>query len=302
MRLNIYTARLLLTLTVLCTMPFFSKELIAADLKSASQVRTLNSKYKELRKELNNNQFQRPIRINSTESSQHLKGEIYAVIDYPFTVVKQSLNNPKNWCDLLILHVNVKYCNASTSNAGTVLAVNIGKKYDQPLDDTYRVEFNYQEMKTATDYLAIELNAKNGPLGTHDYRIWVEATPLKDNRTFLHFTYTYSFGLNGRLAMQAYLATAGRNKVGFTILEELPNNQIKYIQGVRGVVERNTMRYYLAIDAYLAGIGVKPDILEKRLQTWYDSTERDARQLHEIERNDYLEMKRSEYKRQQVTQ
>jgi hypothetical protein len=300
--LSINVVRILFTITVLCAALILSKDVIAADLKSASQVSKLNAKYKELRTELNDNQFKRPIRINSTESSSHLKGEIYAVIDYPFTVVKQSLNNPKNWCDLLILHVNVKYCNASSTNTGTILAVNLGKKYDQPLDDTYRVAFNYREMKTAANYMAIELNAANGPMGTHDYRIWVEATPLKSNRTFLHFTYTYSFGVSGRLVMQAYLATGGRDKIGFTILDKPPNQPTKYIKGVRGVVERNTMRYYLAIDAYLAGVGATSNVLEKRLQTWFDSTERDALQLHEMERNDYLKMKLAEYKRQQVTQ
>jgi len=72
---------------------------------------------------------------------------------------------------------------------------------------------------------------------------------------------------------------------------------------VRGVVERNTMRYYLAIDAYLFALTTLPkDQLEKRLQKWYDGTEQYATQLHEVERNDYLEMKRNEYKRQHEAQ
>jgi hypothetical protein len=55
------------------------------------------------------------------------------------------------------------------------------------------------------------------------------------------------------------------------------------------------MRYYLAIDAYLGAPDAKQ--LPGRLATWFDSTERYARQLHEVERNDYLTMKRNEYKR-----
>ena len=43
-----------------------------------------------------------------------------------------------------------------------------------------------------------------------------------------------------QMAMQTYLATLGRGKSGFTS------------GGIRGEVERNTMRYYLAIDSYLA--------------------------------------------------
>jgi hypothetical protein len=149
----------------------------------------------------------------------------------------------------------------------------------------------------------VELNAENGPLSTHDYHIWIEATPVKDGRTFLHFTYAYTFGLTGRLAMKAYLATIGSDKVGFTITGKQPNGLPAYIQGVRGVVERNTMRYYLAIDAYLAALTTPPkDQLEKRMQHWYNTTDSYARQLHEVNRDDYLKMKRKEYQRQQVAQ
>lgn len=263
----------------------------------------LQAKYTELGDQLHNNQFQRALFLDSTESPHDLKGEIYAVVDYPFNIVDVALNNQAHWCDVLILHLNIKYCHASSDKGGTILNVNLGKKSAQPLADAYRVEFNYRGLITTPDYFAVELNAKNGPLSTHDYRIWIEATPLKDGRTFLHFTYTYAFGFTGRFAMQVYLATIGRDKVGFTITGSLPNGLSTYIQGVRGVVERNTMRYYLAIDAYLAALTVPSENqLEKRFQHWYDATDQYARQLHEIERDDYLVMKRGEYQRQQVDQ
>lgn len=103
--------------------------------------------------------------------------------------------------------------------------------------------------------------------------------------------------------MQVYLATIGRDKVGFTVTETLPDGHPVYIKGVRGVVERNTMRYYLAIDAYFDALTTSPeDQLEKRLQKWYHSAEQYARQLHEVEREDYLDMKRREYQRQQLAQ
>lgn len=263
----------------------------------------LRAKYTELNKHLLNNQFQRALYLDSAESSTDLKGEIYAVVDYPFATVNDALNNPAHWCDVLILHINIKYCHTSSNQSGTVLTVSLGRKHDQPLEDAYRAEFNYRGVITTPDYFAVELNAESGPLSTHDYRIWIEATSVNDGRTFLHFTYAYAFGLTGRLAMQAYLATIGRDKVGFTVTDKLPNGQPSYIQGVRGVVERNTMRYYLAIDAYLAALTAPPkDQLEKRLRHWHNATEQYARQLHEVERGDYLEMKRREYQRQQVAQ
>ena len=276
-----------------------STQAISADASPDNQAKTLSSKYTELSKQLNDNQFDRPLYLNSTESPNNLKGEIYAVIHHPFNKVNTALNNPDHWCDVLILHLNIKFCQVARQNNDTSLNVNLGKKYDQPLEDTSRVEFNYRQMASSADYFAIQLKAEEGPLGTSDYRIMIEATPLKDGQTFLHFTYTYSFGLSGRLAMKTYLATIGRDKVGFTTTDKHTNAKPDFIQGVRGVVERNTMRYYLAIDAYLATLDMPADSFpEKRFKLWYINSESYARQLHEVEQEEYMTMKRKEYKRQ----
>jgi hypothetical protein len=57
-----------------------------------------------------------------------------------------------------------------------------------------------------------------------------------------------------KLALRAYLMTAGRDKVGFSVVKREANGQPQYVSGSRATVERNTMRYYLAIDAYLSGL------------------------------------------------
>lgn len=288
-------------LVLVCGVGFASGKISAAE--SDISVGPLLAKYAELSEQLRNNPFQRALYLESSQSRTHLKGEIYAVVDYPFAIVNGALNNPAHWCDVLILHINVKYCNASRRADGTVLTVNIGRKFFQPLEDAYRLDFNYRAVVTTPEYFALELNADEGPLSTHDYRIWIEAASLEDGRTFLHVTYAYEFGLTGRLAMRVYLATIGRHKVGFTVTEILPDGQPVYIRGVRGVVERNTMRYYLAIDAYFDALITSPkDQLEQRLQKWFHSADQYARQLHEVERDDYLDMKRREYQRQQVAQ
>jgi hypothetical protein len=67
------------------------------------------------------------------------------------------------------------------------------------------------------------------------------------------------------------------------------------------VIERNTMRYYLAIDAYLGTFGQPAhEQLERRLRDWFAATEQYAVQLHELDEREYLEMKRAELGRQGV--
>jgi hypothetical protein len=72
----------------------------------------------------------------------------------------------------------------------------------------------------------------------------------------------------------------------------------EYVGGLRGVVERNAMRYYLAIEAHLGALSAPPGARpERSMREWFAATERYPRQLHEIGRAEYLEMKRVEYGR-----
>ena len=271
---------------------------VAAQTEPAVALRT---KHADLGEQLRQNQFRRALVLDSVEQPKGLKGDIYGVVDFPFEMVHAGLNNPAHWCDVMILHINTKYCHAVAGPAGTTLKVNIGKKTPEELADTPRVEFNYSVAANNADYLHIMLNAKDGPLGTSDYRIHLEAVALPANKTFLHLTYAYAVNFGGRLAMQTYLATAGSGKVGFTVTGKEPDGEPAYIAGVRGLVERNTMRYFLAIETFLESTRTAPALqLEQRLQNWFNAVERYPRQLHEVDRPAYLEMKRAEVVRQQV--
>ena len=261
---------------------------------------SLRARYAELRPQLGNNQFKRPLYLESVESSGHLRGDVYALIDHSFDSVSQALTDPMHWCDVLILHLNTKYCHASAGKPNSALTVSVGKKSFQSLDQAYLVEFTYGVASSTPDYFDVRLLAKSGPLSTSDYRIALEAVTVQPGKTFLHLTYSYSYGLVGRLAMQAYLVTAGSGKVGFTLAGNSANGHPVYIGGVRAAVERNAMRYYLAIDAYLAALATAPNLqFEARLKNWFASTEQYSLQLHEIDLESYLEMKRSEYLRMQ---
>ncbi|HEY9098312.1 MAG TPA: hypothetical protein VIN38_05515 [Thiobacillus sp.] len=179
--------------------------------------------------------------------------------------------------------------------------MNIGKKTPEDLADVPRVEFNYSVPAVAANYFEVDLSAQDGPLGTHDFLIQLEAVALPNAQTFLHFTYSYTVNFAGRLALEAYLATVGSDKVGFTVVGKQPDGQPEYVSGIRGLMERNTMRYYLAIDSFLGATRTAPAArFEKSLQNWYTAADRYPRQLRDMERQDYVEMKRAEYVRQQA--
>ena len=203
----------------------------------------LQAKYTALTSQLAKNEFERPLMIESTESDKSVSGNAYAVINYPFATIATAFKDPDNWCEVLILHLNTKYCRAEGDSSRSVLAVSLGKKHPQEIRDAYSLSF------------------------------------------------------------EGYLATMGSGKLGFTQIERQPGGPKAYVEGMRGAVERNTMRYYLAIDAYLGSLNTAaPEQLERRLQYWFDATERYPRQLREIDRNAYLTMKRSEHRRQQAGQ
>ena len=267
----------------------------------ADSAAALRARYSLLSDQLSHNQFQRPIYLESGETAGSVTGDIHALIYSPFATVSVALNSADNWCNIMMLHLNTKYCRASIANQKEVLNVSIGKKYDQPLDQAYRVAFAYRVAAQTPNYLQLGLNADEGPLGTRNYRIVLEAVPLENGRTFIHLSYSYAYGLVGRLAMQAYLGTIGRAKVGFTVAGTQPDGQPLLIGGMRGVVERNTMRYFLAIDAFLGALSEPPQAqLEKRLYDWFAAIERYPRQLHEMDEGAYLDMKRKETRRQQA--
>jgi hypothetical protein len=280
---------------------------LAAHAAAADDAQTLRDTYQRLTPQLAHNPFHRELYLVSEESPSTLKGDIYAVMDYPFATVNGALDDPilgpANWCDVLILHLNIKYCRASGSGNASVLTVNLGRKVEEALSSTYRVQFNYHPVENSADYFKVELSADSGPMSTKDYRIVLEAVAISGTRTFLHLTYSYGYGFAGRLAMKTYLATLGADKVGFTATRDPSNGKPTYIGGVRGLVERNTMRYYLAIDAYLGSLASPPDKqLQARLTAWFDATERYPEQLHEVDRQDYLQMKMHEVQRQQTVQ
>ena len=235
------------------------------------------------------------------EAGGRMRGEVWAVLEHEAAAAQAALGRPEPWCDALILHLNVKYCRAGMHDGSPVLDVGVGRKHDQPLAGAHWMRFGWQLASSRPEAWQVALLAPEGPLQTRDYRIEVQARALDGARTLVHLSYSYTYGSAARLAMQFYLSTLGQGKVGFTVLGRDAEGRPLFVGGLRGVIERNAVRYALALQAYLGSLRLpgEPERLERRMQDWFDATERHALQLHEVDRDEYLAMKRQEVRRQQ---
>jgi hypothetical protein len=257
----------------------------------------LHARHAQLREALAHNAFQRPVHLTSHEADDGVFGEIVSEVPAPFEVVRSTLVVPAQWCEILILHLNTKHCREAPGGAPQRLDVIVGRKFDQPLEDAHRLTFSFRADDTTDGYLRVELRADSGPLGTRDYRIVLEAVPASPERTVLRLAYSYGYGVASRLALGAYLATAGRDKVGFTVVRREGGKDV-LVGGMRGLVERNTMRYQLAIEAFLGAQSAPREArLEKSLRDWFAASARHPRQLYEMSQEEYLSMKRREHRR-----
>ncbi len=260
---------------------------------AAQTALALQAQHGSLQSALAQSPFQRPMVLRANASAEKPQGNVYAVVDHAFAAVGNAFQQPAHWCDVLMLQLNVKRCEVAAGSGTQKLKVAIGKKGEQLLKDVFRVDFDYAVRAAQPDYLSVRIHAPAGPLGTSDYQLTLEAVPVDAQRSFIHMSYSYANGLSARLATRAYLATAGRDKVGFSIERRDSNGQPVYVGGIQGVAERNAMRYFLALEAFLAAQSAPPEQqADKRLRSWFSATERYPRQLHEMDMADYLKMKR----------
>ena len=262
----------------------------------SGQAAMLQAQYAEFRGEPVESRFHRPLRIESSEGKQAIAGQIHALVDSPYAVTVAALKDPSHWCEILLLHLDTKDCHVFSEDGGTALRMGVVTHYDQPPSSAFSATFKYHVAEETRDFLDVRLDAAKGPMGTSNYLIVLEAMPAEGGQTFIRMSYSYAYGVMAKIAMSAYFVTFGRGKVGFTIVSAEPGGPTHFIGGMRGVVERNTMRYYLAVEAYLAALSAPEEARrEKSLRDWYAAVEHYPVQLHEMEQGEYLAMKRREF-------
>jgi hypothetical protein len=255
----------------------------------------LQARHGALKDELAQSPFRRPLLLRSKSSTSSSQGEIHAVMDHPFERLGTALQRPENWCALLSLQTNIKRCEALGAGSDRRLQVAVARRYTDRADEAHVVELRYALQTANENYLSVELAAAQGPVATRNYSLRIEAVPIGAGQSFVHLSYAYETGMAARWATNLYLATAGREKVGFSITGHDAQGQPLYVGGIQGVAERNTMRYFLAIESFLGSLSAPPaQRVERRLRDFHAALERYPAQLHETSLSEYLELKRAE--------
>jgi hypothetical protein len=264
--------------------------------------RALLAKYPGMSGKLQKNQFAAPIYLESSESRGTQQVDMYGIFYYPFDTVRDALQSPAHWCDITSLHINIKSCTARNTSHNSILTIYSGRKFYQPPADAYPLKLTFKVAAQQPDYFNLTLAADEGPLRTKDHRIRLEAVPMDQGRTFVHFSYSYSHGAVATMAIKTYFATIARDKYGFSTVADQNGKQV-LIGGVRGSVERNTVRYYLALQSYMDTLKYpEAQRFEQRLSRWYDLNARYPRQLKEMDKSEYLSTKRHERQNQVALQ
>ena len=244
-----------------------------------------------------------PLRIESSSLDGKVEGQVNGHLAFPFAMVSSALRDPAAWCAIIALHQNVKACVHVERADAEVLRVYNGKKHFQDVEHAIVSEYVFAPAASEPARMVISLTAASGPLGTSDHRILLDARADPGGGTAVEFRYHYRVSQLAQTSLRLYLATGARDKIGFTVVGENAHGEPHHVTGVRGLIERNAVRYYLAITAYLESRDLPaPSASEWRAARWYDLTQVYAAQLHEVERGDYLANKRREFAQQAVLQ
>jgi hypothetical protein len=236
-----------------------------------------------IQEELDASPFGVPLLVRSEEGQGRLSGEVLGVLERPFQEVAGLLSQACSWCDIGLLHLNTKACNCVPGGV-TLYA---GRKHYQEPGQAERIDYRF--FRTIGDgHLEVVLESEEGPLGTTAYSILAEASPLDHGRTLLRFSYGHGFGLRAKISMQAYLATLGSGKQGLSTMGVDDEGNPVPTSGLKGVIERNALRYFYAVQAVLETRHL-PE--ERRMaaaaKAWFELTLRHP-QLHELSMEEYL--------------
>lgn len=266
----------------------------------ATKEQSLQEVYRSIRQAQHDSQY--PFHIISDERGDILSANVFMLLDIPYRTFRERLQEPRNWCDFLILHLNIKSCVKSEAKGRQYLTLYAGRKNYQPPEITYQLKYLFTFLENRASFFEALMTAEQGPMRTRDYQIRVQAMPYR-SKTLVRLGMQYERSFFSKGATYTYLNTLGRNKIGFTVVGQDDEGKPVYIDGVKAVIERNVMRYFLAVSVYLESSSKAGGVAFRTLlERWFDATEHYHDQLYEYDKQTYIKAKLQERLNQQELQ
>ena len=277
-------------------------EISCGDDSLRTERESLIDKYHKIEKNLEKSRFGIPFYLESSVSKSASRVDIYGTSNYPFGLVKNEFLVPTNWCEIVLPHPGVKACTYKKMDDRWLLNIYNVDKFSKPLEDAYQMKFEYR-ITQQPGFFAISLSAPEGPFSTKDHQIGFEVLPLDEGRTFIHLRYSLRYSPLGYFLMKSYFSIFGGGRIGFSVIGTDRDGNPVYVGGLRGAIESDVLRYYLAILAYMDTLKIPIEQrFEKRMSEWYDLTVRYKRQLFKMEKEKYLTSKRQDQESQLILQ
>ena len=250
-----------------------------------------------------------PFVLSSSFSSTLSKARVRTFIrGVGLDTFSQKLLQPAEWCEFIPLHLNIKACGHVVRNQKNIVQFYAGVKGYVTPDDAHLLQLSFEARKEGGVFYA-DLFAADGPLDSTNIRFGIHAIDAEgDGGTgvYVEFELSSEPGLSNSLA-RVYLATIARRKIGFSINGKTWSGKPKYVGGQRGAIERNLVRYLLAIETYFETASKADEmaadaLYELRIQRWYDETDQYREQLFELSREEYISNKLRERENQKILQ
>lgn len=288
--------RLLRGKTRIAALLLFSTFLCSTATATAKSTQQLLFVYATAKSVLDDPTHQKPFYLRADVKGRRQTGEAALYFEQPLDTIATTLSTLSNWCSILLLHLNTKACTHIEDEDEQTLTIYMGRKFYQEPDDAFVMNYRFNIERTQ-DYFSALITAKDGPLGTSDYRIHLEVTPI-NGKTFGRIQVSQKHSWISSKAAKLYVATKGRNKKGITIVDHDGQGNPIYSSGEQAIAERNLLRYYFAFKAFFHSQTFPTNSqFKESLNYWFDQTEQ-YKQLYEVDRPQYIDDKNKEYKNQ----
>lgn len=247
--------------------------------------------------------------IQSSQFSDRVEGGLQVNLAFPQAQLRELLISRAALCDIAIIHFNIKSClyfdgetsdvTISDAEPESLLRIFGARKDYQSPEDSGFFDFHYRIKENSAERTVVDIRGDQGPFGTLDYRIRLEAIADGVGST-LNIIFSVSYSQLTHWVQRLYFSSIARNKIGFSASTARGRQADDYVRGLRAMIERNVMRLFLALQVALE----KPPEadLDARLHRWFELTEQYPRQLREMDLEVYLDSKRREVANQRRLQ